>query len=123
MERFIPASSIHSHGTRLRETGCFSIPKVKSVGKKSFGYNNGCVLLNELPGDIRSLQGYPNFNVAIKKFLLSMIDWSRLFLQYLDKFYFPFIIDICGLRYLSPFFIILLTVLLIYLVYTSGLSL
>ena len=52
------------------ETGCFSIPKVKSFGKKSFGYN-GCVLQNELPGDIRSLQRYPNFKVDVKNFLLS----------------------------------------------------
>ena len=51
-----------------------SIPKVKGFGKKSFGYN-GCILWNELPGDIRSLQRYPNFKVAVKKFLLSKIDW------------------------------------------------
>ena len=29
VEHFIPASSMHSYGTRFRETGCFSIPKVK----------------------------------------------------------------------------------------------
>ena len=73
VELFILASSIHSYGTRFRETGCFSIPTVKRFGKKSFGYN-GCVLWNELPGDIRSLQRYPNFKVAVKKFLLSKID-------------------------------------------------
>ena len=28
VEHFIPASSIHSYGTRFREIGCFSIPKV-----------------------------------------------------------------------------------------------
>ena len=38
VEHFIPASSIHSYETRFWETGCFSIPTVKSVGKKSFGY-------------------------------------------------------------------------------------
>ena len=74
VEHFIQASSIHSYGTRFRETGCFSIPKVKGFGKKSFGYN-GCVLWNELLGDIRNLQRYPNFKVAVKKFLLSKIDW------------------------------------------------
>ena len=73
-EHFILASSIHSYGTRFRETGCFSIPKVKGFGKKSFRYN-GCVLWNELPGDIKNLQRYPNFKVAVKKFLLSKIDW------------------------------------------------
>ena len=41
---------------------------------KSFGYN-GCVLWNELHGDIRNLQRYPNFKVAVKKLLLSKIDW------------------------------------------------
>ena len=71
VEYFIPASSIHSYGTRFRETGCFSIPTVKSFGKKSFG----CVVLNELPGDIRSLQRYPNFKEAVRKFRLSKIDW------------------------------------------------
>ena len=75
VEHFIAASSIHSYGTRFLETGCFSIPKVKSYfGKKSFGCN-GCVLWNELPGDIRSLQRYPNFKLAVEKFLLSKIDW------------------------------------------------
>ena len=73
VKHFIPTSSIHSYGARFRETGCFSIPLVKSFGKKSFGYN-GCVLKNELPGDIKSLQWYPNFKVAVKKFLLSKID-------------------------------------------------
>ena len=52
----------------------FSIPKVKSFGKKSFGYK-GCVLWNEFPDDIRSLQGYPNFKIAVKKLLLGKIDW------------------------------------------------
>ena len=74
IEHFIPASPIHLYGTRFRETGCFSIQKVKGFGKKSFGYN-GCVLWNELPSDIRNLQRYPNFKVAVKKFSLSKIDW------------------------------------------------
>ena len=74
VEHFIPASSIHSYGTRFRETGCFSIPTVKKIGKKSFRYN-GCVFWNELPGDIRSLHRYPNFKVANIKYLLSKIDW------------------------------------------------
>ena len=46
-ENFIQASSLHSYGTRLRESGNFSIPKVKSFGKKSFVYN-GCILWNVL---------------------------------------------------------------------------
>ena len=74
VEQIILTSSIHSYETRFREAGCFSITTVKSFGKKSFGYN-GCVLWNELPGDIRNLKRYPNFKVAVKKFLLSKIDW------------------------------------------------
>ena len=64
VEHFIPANFIHSDGTKFRETGRFSIPKVERFGKKSFGYN-GCVLWNELPGDIRSLQRYRNFEAAV----------------------------------------------------------
>ena len=29
LSTYIPASSIHSNGTRFMETGCFSIPTVK----------------------------------------------------------------------------------------------
>ena len=36
VEHFILTKTIHSYGTRFRETGCFSTPKVKSFGKKSF---------------------------------------------------------------------------------------
>ena len=73
VKHFIPTSSIHSYGTRFWVSDCFSIPTVKKFGKKSFGYN-GCVLWNELPGDIRSLQRYPNFKVAFAKIILSEID-------------------------------------------------
>ena len=33
-EQFIPASSVHTYSTRFRETGSFSIPKVKGFGKR-----------------------------------------------------------------------------------------
>ena len=52
-EHFIPASSIHSYGTRFRENGCFVIPKVKSFGNKSFAYN-ACNLWNNLPNHTRT---------------------------------------------------------------------
>ena len=42
-EQFTPANSVHSYSTRFRENGCFSLPKVKSFGKKSFAYR-GCIL-------------------------------------------------------------------------------
>ena len=35
VEHFILANFVDSYGTRLRETGCFSITKVKRFGKKS----------------------------------------------------------------------------------------
>ena len=73
---------------------------------KSFGYN-GCVLWSELPDDIRSLQREitePNFKVAVKEFLLSKIDWECMFIQYLDKFYFPSFIDLYGFKVFTPIF-------------------
>ena len=63
VKHFILASSIHSYGTRFRETGCFSIPKVKGFGKKSFGYN-GCVLWNELPGDNRHFSATADLRIC-----------------------------------------------------------
>ena len=35
-ENFIPASSVHNHYTRFSKGSCFSIPKVRGFGKKSF---------------------------------------------------------------------------------------
>ena len=51
-ENLIQASSLHSYGTRFRESGNFTIPKVKSFGKKYFVYN-GCILWNDLPSHIK----------------------------------------------------------------------
>ena len=51
-EHFIQASSLHSYGTRFRESRNFSIPKVNSFGKKPFVYN-GCILWNDLPSNIK----------------------------------------------------------------------
>ncbi|MCU7801520.1 MAG: reverse transcriptase family protein [gamma proteobacterium symbiont of Lucinoma myriamae] len=70
-EHFVPASSVHSYGTRFRENGCFSIPKVKGFGKKSFGYN-GCILWNKLPNDIKEIQGFNNFKKAVKAYFLDL---------------------------------------------------
>ena len=33
-EHFVPASAVHSYGTRFRENGCFSLPKVKDLVKR-----------------------------------------------------------------------------------------
>ena len=42
-EHFVPRSAVHSYGTRFRENGCFSLPKVKGFGKKTFAFR-GCKL-------------------------------------------------------------------------------
>ena len=64
-EQFIPASSVHIYSTRFRETGSFSIPKVKGFGKRSFVYN-GCVLWNGLSSSNRNLQRHQQFKIAVK---------------------------------------------------------
>ena len=51
-EHFLPATSIHSYATRFRENGCFSVPKVKDFGKKTFAYNV-CILWNGLPRNVK----------------------------------------------------------------------
>ena len=71
----------------------FSIQKLKKIWNEILWYYS-CALWNELLGDIRSLQRYPNFKVAVKILFLNKIDWYCMFLQYLGKFYFSFIIEI-----------------------------
>ena len=72
VEYFVLANSMHSYGTRFRETGCFSISKVESFGRKSCGYN-GRTVWNELPIEIRNMQRYPDFKLAIR-FFIGKID-------------------------------------------------
>ena len=64
-EHFIQASSLHSYGTRFRERGNFSIPKVKSFGKKSFVYN-GCILWNDLLSHIKEKLSIYDFKMLLK---------------------------------------------------------
>ena len=71
-ENFIQASSLHSYGTRFRESGNFSIPKVKSFGKKSFVYN-GCILWNNLPSHIKEKLSIYDFKMTIKKHFLELL--------------------------------------------------
>lgn len=68
---FVPASSVHSYGTRFRESGCFSLPKVKGFGMKSFVYS-GCALWNELPNSIKNTQELHKFKVAVKTYFLEL---------------------------------------------------
>ena len=56
-EQFTPASSVHSYSTRFRENGCFSLPKVKSFGKKSFAYR-GCMVRYDIPNNIQKIQDF-----------------------------------------------------------------
>ena len=65
-ENFIQASSLHSYGTRFRESGNFAIPKVKSFGKKPFVYN-GCILWNDLPRHIKEKLSIYDFKMTVKK--------------------------------------------------------
>ena len=44
------------HSTRFRDNGCFSVPKVKVFGKKSFAYH-GCTLWNDPPVDLNNIVG------------------------------------------------------------------
>ena len=82
-EHFIPLSTVHSYPTRQRvsvkclegavsETGRYSIPQVKSFGKKSFSYI-GCKLWNEMPQDARNAKNVPHFKSIVKKHLLAGI--------------------------------------------------
>ena len=54
-EQFTLASSVHSYSTRFGENGCFSLPKVKSFGRKYFAYR-GCMVWNDLPNNIQQIQ-------------------------------------------------------------------
>ena len=87
-DSFVPISSVHNHSTRLRVTacastdstfsfsfrdsGCFSLPKVKGFGKKSFAYL-GCNLWNDLPFHIKHSSASKDFNAAVKSHFLRML--------------------------------------------------
>jgi len=62
-EHFVLQDSVHSHNTRFSKSGCFSVPKVKSHGLKSFSYN-GCKLWNQLPLDIRAITKLSHFKTV-----------------------------------------------------------
>ena len=71
-EDFIQASAVHSYGTRFRESGNFSIPKLKSFGKKSSVYN-GCILWNDLPSHVKEKQSISDFKMTVKKHFVELI--------------------------------------------------
>ena len=71
-EQFTLASSVHSYSTRFRENGCFSLPKVKSFGRKSFAYR-GCMVWNDLPDNIQQLQDFQIFKNSVKSHILDLI--------------------------------------------------
>ena len=58
VKHFILANFVDSYGTRLKETGCFSITKVQRFGKKSLDimvvfYGTSCLAIL---GDNRDIQ-------------------------------------------------------------------
>ena len=63
---------VHSYSTRFRENGCFSLPKVKSFGKKSFAYR-GCMVWNDLPNNIQQIQDFQIFKNSVKSHFLDLI--------------------------------------------------
>ena len=71
-EQFTPASSVHSYSTMFRENGCFTLPKVKSFGKKSFAYG-GCMVWNDLPNNIQQIQDFQIFKNSVKSHFLDLI--------------------------------------------------
>ena len=71
-ETFIQASSVHSDGTRLRQSGNVSIPKVKSFEKKSCVYNEN-ILWNDLPRHVKEKQSIYDFKMTTKKHFLELL--------------------------------------------------
>ena len=75
-EHFVLRSAVHSYGTISRDNGCFSLPKVKGFGKKTFAFR-GCKLWKYLPTNIKSIA--QSIKVAEKahlsKFALNHIFW------------------------------------------------
>ena len=61
------ATSVHSYSTRFSENSCFSVPKVKGFGKKSFAYHE-CTLWNDLPVDLKNIVGLKDFKAAVKSY-------------------------------------------------------
>ena len=70
-EQFVPTKSVHSYSTKIRENGSFSLPKVKSFGKKSFVYRR-CILWNELPNNVKQIHSFQTFKTAVKSHFLDL---------------------------------------------------
>ena len=86
-ENFIQASSVHSYGTKFKESGNFSIPKVKSFGKKAFVYN-GCILWNDLLNHVKKeKQIIYDFKMIVKKHFCNYFQNSLSYILYVN---FPF---------------------------------
>ena len=69
-EQFVPTSSV-SNSTRFWENGNFSLPKVKSFGKKYFVYR-GLIIWNELSNNIKQIHGFQTFKTAAKSHFLDL---------------------------------------------------
>ena len=71
-EQFASANAVHSYGTRFKENGCFSLPKVKGFCKKTFAFGV-CKLWNELPINIKSIVRNQSLKVAVKAHFLTLL--------------------------------------------------
>ena len=72
IEYFVPRSAVHLYRTRFKENGCFSLPKVKGFGKKTFAFR-GCKLWNDLPANIKSIARNQSFKVVVKAHFLNLL--------------------------------------------------
>ena len=83
---FVHVESTHSHNTRFRvksnsadifstctfkDSGRFSVPRVKGPGTKSFLYR-GCSLWNKLPQHLRECDSYESFKPKARDYLFNL---------------------------------------------------
>ena len=69
-EHFVPMSAFLSYGTRLRESGYFSLSK---FGYKTFAFW-GSKLWNDLPTNIRSIAHNQSFKMSVKAHFLNLLN-------------------------------------------------
>ena len=61
---------VHTYGTRFRENGYLSTPKVKGLDKTLFAYNGG-TLWNNISNNIKEIHQAPH---AFKKAVKTVLD-------------------------------------------------
>ena len=73
-ENSIQASSGHSFGTRFRESGNCSIPKV--MARNHFVYK-GCILWNDLPSHRKEKRSIYDFKTIVNRIVLYYILYVK----------------------------------------------